>query len=145
MKMHMEFVTVGKASSDKIHVKYNDKIATFHGEIGIDYFLVLANKIEWYPNKKATINEKIELMTIANKTFLGEKRLYFIADDAIWFDWKGYPLIVIENNIIKSMKISCVCEVLAEVDEFNDISDFCYLKKYIAELKKQRNFVKTLH
>ena len=22
--MHMEFVTVGKASSDKIHVKYND-------------------------------------------------------------------------------------------------------------------------
>ena len=53
--MHMEFVTVGKASSDKIHVKYNDKIATFHGEIGIDYFLVLANKIEWYPNKKATI------------------------------------------------------------------------------------------
>ena len=24
--MHMEFVTVGKASSDKIHVKYNDKI-----------------------------------------------------------------------------------------------------------------------
>ena len=132
----MEFVTVGKASSDKIHVKYNDKIATFHGEIGIDYFLVLANKIEWYPNKKATINEKIELMTIANKTFLGEKRLYFIADDAIWFDWKGYPLIVIENNIIKSMKISCVCEVLAEVDEFNDISDFCYLKKYIAELKK---------
>lgn len=50
--MHMEFVTVGKASSDKIHVKYNDKIATFHGEIGIDYFLVLANKIEWYPNKK---------------------------------------------------------------------------------------------
>lgn len=56
--MHMEFVTVGKASSDKIHVKYNDKIATFHGEIGIDYFLVLANKIEWYPNKKATINEK---------------------------------------------------------------------------------------
>ena len=28
--MHMEFVTVGKASSDKIHVKYNDKIATFH-------------------------------------------------------------------------------------------------------------------
>ena len=23
--MHMEFVTVGKASSDKIHVKYNDK------------------------------------------------------------------------------------------------------------------------
>ena len=74
----MEFVIVGKASSDKIHVKYNDKIATFHGEIGIDYFLVLANKIEWYPNKKATINEKIELMTIANKTFLGEKRLYFI-------------------------------------------------------------------
>ena len=73
----MEFVTVGKASSDKIHVKYNDKIATFHGEIGIDYFLVLANKIEWYPNKKATINEKIELMTIANKTFLGEKRLYY--------------------------------------------------------------------
>ena len=60
--MHMEFVTVGKASSDKIHVKYNDKIATFHGEIGIDYFLVLANKIEWYPNKKATINEKIELL-----------------------------------------------------------------------------------
>ena len=55
--MHMEFVTVGKASSDKIHVKYNDKIATFHGEIGIDYFLVLANKIEWYPNKKATIND----------------------------------------------------------------------------------------
>ena len=130
MKMHMEFVTVGKASSDKIHVKYNDKIATFHGEIGIDYFMVLANKIEWYPNKKATINEKIELMTIANKTFLGEKRLYFIADDAIWFDWKGSPLIVIENNIIKSIKISCVCEVLAEVDEFNDISDFCYLKKY---------------
>ena len=40
--MHMEFVTVGKASSDKIHVKYNDKIATFHGEIGIDYFLVLS-------------------------------------------------------------------------------------------------------
>ena len=105
--MHMEFVIVGKASSDKIHVKYNDKIATFHGEIGIDYFLVLANKIEWYPNKKATINEKIELMTIANKTFLGEKRLYFIADDAIWFDWKGSPLIVIENNIIKSIKISC--------------------------------------
>ena len=34
--MHMEFVTVGKASSDKIHVKYNDKIATFHVEIGID-------------------------------------------------------------------------------------------------------------
>ena len=29
----MEFVTVGKASSDKIHVKYNDKIATFNGEI----------------------------------------------------------------------------------------------------------------
>lgn len=49
----MDFVTVGKASSDKIHVKYNDKIATFHGEIGIDYFLVLANKIEWYPNKKS--------------------------------------------------------------------------------------------
>ena len=140
--MHMEFITVGKASSDKIHVKYNDKIATFHGEIGIDYFLVLANKIEWYPNKKATINEKIELMTIANKTFLGEKRLYFIADDAIWFDWKGYPLIVIENNIIKSMKISCVCEVLAEVDEFNDISDFCYLKKYIAELKKAKKLCK---
>lgn len=82
-------------------------------------------------------------MTIANKTFLGEKRLYFIADDAIWFDWKGSPLIVIENNIIKSIKISCVCEVLAKVDEFNDISDFCYLKKYIAELKKQRNFVKN--
>lgn len=140
--MHMEFVTVGKASSDKIHVKYNDKIATFHGEIGIDYFMVLANKIEWYPNKKATINEKIELMTIANKTFLGEKRLYFIADDAIWFDWKGSPLIVIENNIIKSIKVSCVCEVLAEVDEFNDISDFCYLKKYIAELKKAKKLCK---
>ena len=77
-------------------------------------------------------------MTIANKTFLGEKRLYFIADDAIWFDWKGSPLIVIGNNIIKSIKISCVCEVLAEVDEFNDISDFCYLKKYIAELKAKK-------
>ena len=117
----MEFVTVGKASSDKIHVKYNDKIATFHGEIGIDYFMVLANKIEWYPNKKATINEKIELMTIANKTFLGEKRLYFIADDAIWFDWKGSPLIVIENNIIKSIKISCVCEVSKKI--------YCWIKK----------------
>lgn len=82
-------------------------------------------------------------MTIANKTFLGEKRLYFIADDAIWFDWKGSPLIVIENNIIKSIKISCVCEVLAEVDEFNDISDFCYLKKYIAELKKAKKLCKN--
>ena len=48
----------------------------------------------------------------------------------------------IENNIIKSMKISCVCEVLAEVDEFNDISDFCYLKKYIAELKKAKKLCK---
>ena len=38
--MHMEFVIVGKASSDKIHVKYNDKIATFHGEIGIDLSLI---------------------------------------------------------------------------------------------------------
>ena len=104
--MHMEFVTVGKASSDKIHVKYNDKIATFHGEIGIDYFLVLANKIEWYPNKKATINEKIELMTIANKTFLGEKRLYFIADDAIWFDWKGSPLIAVSYTHLRAHETS---------------------------------------
>ena len=44
--------------------------------------------------------------------------------------------------IIKSIKISCVCEVLAEVDEFNDISDFCYLKKYIAELKKAKKLCK---
>ena len=55
---------------------------------------------------------------------------------------EGSPLIVIENNIIKSIKISCVCEVLAEVDEFNDISDFCYLKKYIAELKKAKKLCK---
>ncbi len=27
--MLMEFVTLGKASSDKIHVKYNDKIEHF--------------------------------------------------------------------------------------------------------------------
>lgn len=125
----MEFVTVGKASSDKIHIKYNDKIATFHGEIGRDYFFVLANKIEWYPNKKATVNEKIELMTIANKAFLGEKRLYFIADDAIWFDWKGSPLIIVENNIIKSIKISCVCEALAEVDDLNINFRFLLSKK----------------
>ena len=68
--------------------------------------------------------------------------MLFRSDDAIWFDWKGSPLIVIENNIIKSIKISCVCEVLAEVDEFNDISDFCYLKKYIAELKKAKKLCK---
>lgn len=142
MKTRMEFVTVGKASSDKIYVKYKEKIAIFHGEIGMDYFLVLANKIEWYPNKKATINEKIELMTIANKTFWGEKRLLFIADDAIWFDWKGYPLITIENKMIKSIKISCVCEVLAEVNSFDNISDFYYLKKYIAELIKIKKFCK---
>ncbi|MFQ7173611.1 MAG: hypothetical protein ACLRQF_16955 [Thomasclavelia ramosa] len=65
---------------------------------------MLANKIEWYQIKKQQLMKKIELMTIANKTFLGEKRLYFIADDARWFDWKGSPLIVIENNIIKSIK-----------------------------------------
>lgn len=69
--MHMEFVTVGKASSDKIHVKYNDKIATFHGEIGIDYFLVLANKIEWYPNKKATINEKNRIDDYSKQNLFG--------------------------------------------------------------------------
>ena len=70
--MHMEFVIVGKASSDKIHVKYNDKIATFHGEIGIDYFLVLANKIEWYPNKKATINENGFLKIASDYVVSGE-------------------------------------------------------------------------
>lgn len=138
----MEFVTAGKASSDKIYVKYNDKIATFHGEIGINYFLVFANETEWYPNKKATVNEKIELMTVANKTFLGKKRLYFIADDAIWFDRKGSPLIIIENNIIRSIKISCVCETLAEDNDFNEISDFCYLKKYISELIKAKKLCK---
>lgn len=40
----------GKASSDKINVKYN-KIAIFHGKIGIDHFWVLAKKIYCRTNK----------------------------------------------------------------------------------------------
>ena len=54
----MEFITVGKASSDKIHVKYNDKIATFHGEIGIDYFMVLAIKQSGIQIKKQQLMKK---------------------------------------------------------------------------------------
>ena len=92
----MEFVTVGKASSDKIHVKYNDKIATFHGEIGIDYFLMLANKIEWYQNKKAVfivnsdnLAETLDKMKQQLQTTLAKKVENFTQVDDKFYQIRG--------------------------------------------------------
>ena len=54
----MEFVTLGKASSDKIHVKYNDKIATFHGEMEQIIFWCLLIKQSGIQIKKQQLMKK---------------------------------------------------------------------------------------
>ena len=130
----MEFISVGQAYRDRIHVRYKGKIATFYGEMGEDYFAVLVNDIEWYPNHPATVEEKIELMIEANKTFHDKHRLYFYEDNAIFFDWRGMPFIYVMDGVIKAVEMPCICNALVEINGFDTNEEYEQFDRYIKDL-----------
>lgn len=123
----MDFISVEEASRDQIHVTYNGRIATFYGEISDIGFVVSANDIEWYPGIPATVEEKIQLMKEANQTFHGMHKLFFYSfysNSTIYFDFKGEPLIQIQNNMILAEEFPCICSILTEINEFQDNAEY---------------------
>lgn len=134
----MEFVSVGTAYRDRIHVSYKGKIATFYGEMGEDYFAVLVNDINWYPDQPATVEEKIELMTEANKAFHDDHRLYFYEDNTVLFDWKGKPFIYVKDGVIKAVEMPCICGALTEINGFHSSEEFVQFERFIKDLLQMK-------
>ena len=90
-----------------------------------------------------SVDEKLEIMRSIHRYGLEDEScsVNFVDDrnESIFFDPHGNPLVCIDGEIIRSAKVSitCICEVLEEVDNFSD-SEFKLFQMYITRLVKNR-------
>ena len=149
----MKIISVGQSNLD---IEYKGRIVRLSGDLLSPGFLAWANFMEWLPynpDAPMTVDEKLEVIRSSNKyRYISDDKyiIEFVDDrtgkrysDPIFFDSHGEPLVHIEGEIIKSIKLdySCRCELTAITnDEANGFSDFEFtmIKFDIEELTRNR-------
>ncbi len=112
LKLQGDFIVLGSPARDRLELIYKGRMLTLCGECGGSYrFAAYTEKMYWADGQYLTAEEKLELIIAAYNVFSGREEICFIDDErkGIFTDWRGKPLVHIENDRIIAQKFDCPC------------------------------------